>query len=83
MDQSISTINHEFYEHKRLLVVDKLNPDGSDTGKYIIAIDSVGAGFGDTVIIVDEGGSARMIVEDDTAPLRTIIVGVVDQVFTE
>ena len=75
-----STINHDFYENKRLLIVDKLNPDGSETGKYIIAIDSVGAGFGETVIIIDEGGSARMIVEDETAPLRSIIVGIVDQV---
>lgn len=75
-----STINHEFYENKRLLIVDKLNPDGSETGKYIIALDSIGAGFGETVIIIDEGGSARLIVEDETAPLRSIIVGVVDQV---
>jgi len=78
-----STINHDFYDNKRLLIVDKLNPDGSETGKYIIAIDFVGAGFGETVIIVDEGGSARMIVESDTAPLRSIIVGIVDQVVFE
>ena len=75
-----STINHDFYNNKRLLLVDKLNPDGSETGKYIIAIDSVDAGFGETVIIVDEGGSARMVVEDEAAPLRSIIVGIVDQV---
>lgn len=78
-----STINHDFYDNKKLLVVDKLNPDGTKTGKYIIALDSVGAGFGETVIIIDEGGSARMIVGDESAPLRSIIVGIVDHIVVE
>ena len=76
----VSTINHEFYDNKRLLLVDRLSPDGQPTGKYLIAIDSVGAGAGETVLIIDEGNSARQIVEDETAPLRSIIIGVVDQI---
>jgi len=75
----VSTINHEFYDNKRLLLVDRLTVEGKPTGKYIIAIDSVGAGAGETVLIIDEGNSARQIVEDSTAPLRSIIVGIVDQ----
>ena len=78
-----STINHDYYENKRLLLVDRINPDGTETGKYLIAMDSIGAGFGETVIIVDEGNSARMIVEDKTAPLRAIIVGIVDHIDVE
>jgi len=75
-----STINHEFYDNKRLLIVDRLNTDGSPTGKYLIAVDSIDAGSGETVLIVDEGGSARQIIDDQTAPIRSIIIGVVDQI---
>ncbi|MFH0882460.1 MAG: EutN/CcmL family microcompartment protein [bacterium] len=75
-----STINHPFYDGKRLLIVDRINPDGTDTGKYLIAIDSVDAGTGETVLVIDEGNSARQIVDDSTAPLRSIIIGIVDSV---
>jgi len=75
----VSTINHEFYDNKRLLMVDRLSIDGKVTGNYLIAVDSVGAGAGETVLIIDEGNSARQIIGDKTAPLRSIIVGIVDQ----
>lgn len=74
-----STINHDFYNNEKLLIVDLLNPDKTETGKYIIALDTIGAGYGEIVIIIDEGNSARMIVEDSKAPLRSVIVGIVDQ----
>jgi len=75
----VSTINHEFYDNKRLLIIDRLAIDGTATGNYLIAVDSVGTGAGETVLIIDEGNSARQIIGDKTAPLRSIIVGVVDQ----
>ncbi len=78
-----STINHEFYDSKKLLVVDRLNIEGKPSGKYLIAVDSVGAGAGETVLVIDEGNSARQIVEDDKAPIRSIIIGIVDQLSTE
>jgi ethanolamine utilization protein EutN len=78
-----STINHEFYNNKKLMIVDKLNPDGSQTGKYLIAIDTVEAGIGDTVLMVDEGNSARQIIKNDSAPLRSIIVGIIDDIYLQ
>jgi ethanolamine utilization protein EutN len=77
--QIYSTINHPFYDKKRLLVIDKLSPEGNPTGDYLIAIDSVGAGFDETVLVIDEGNSARQVVDDPTAPLRSIVIGVVDE----
>jgi len=77
-----STINHKFYDNRKLLVVDKLDLDGEPTGTYLIAIDHVGAGAGEIVLVIDEGNSARSIVKDDMAPLRSIIVGIVDQITT-
>ena len=74
-----STINHKFYDNRKLLVVDKLDLDGNPTGAYLIAVDQIGAGAGETVLVIDEGNSARSIVKDDMAPLRSIIVGIVDE----
>ncbi len=75
-----STINHKFYENRRLLVVDKLGMDGQPTGDYLIAVDWVDSGAGETVLVVDEGNSARQVVDDPNGPIRSIIVGVVDKV---
>ncbi|MGH1365861.1 MAG: EutN/CcmL family microcompartment protein [Calditrichia bacterium] len=75
-----STINHPFYDGKRLLIVEKIGSDGTFSGGYLIAVDSVGAGADETVLIVDEGGSARQIIGNPDAPLRSIIVGIVDDV---
>lgn len=73
-----STIKHPFYEEKRLLVVDRLDVHQKPTGHYIIAVDSVDAGMGETVLVIDEGNSARQVVNDPNAPVRSIIIGVVD-----
>jgi microcompartment protein CcmK/EutM len=62
------------------LVVDKLNLNGKSTSEYLIAVDQVDAGVGETVLVIDEGNSARSVVNDDMAPLRSIIVGIVDHV---
>jgi microcompartment protein CcmK/EutM len=79
----VSTIQHPFYVGKRMLVVEKEDFAGKPTG-YIIAIDGgVGAGVGERVLIVDEGTGARQIVGDQKAPLRSIIVGVIDHIEVE
>ncbi|MCA9001096.1 MAG: EutN/CcmL family microcompartment protein [Planctomycetes bacterium] len=62
------------------LIVRPVTPDGKATGKTKVAIDSVGAGLGDRVLIVDEGGSARQVLADPDAGIRTVIVGFVDSV---
>ena len=79
----VSTINHPFYTGKKLLVVEKEDFSGKPAG-YLVAIDGgVGAGVGERVLIVDEGNSARQIVADPNAPLRSVIVGVIDRIDTE
>ena len=78
-----STVQHPFFEGKKLLVVEKTKPDGQLMGDYLIAVDTVGAGVGEPVLIVDEGNSARQIVDSTTAPLRSVIVGIIDQISLE
>lgn len=75
----VSTINHPIYDDRRLLMCDLLDADGEDTGGYLICVDTVGTGAGETVLIIDEGNSARQIVGDTTAPIRAVIVGIVDE----
>ena len=76
----ISTINHPFYDGKKMMIVEKEDFSGK-AGGYLIAIDGgVGVGVGERVLVIDEGNSARQIVKDSKAPLRSIIVAIVDQV---
>ncbi|MGD0059043.1 MAG: EutN/CcmL family microcompartment protein [Verrucomicrobiia bacterium] len=79
----VSTINHPFYNGKKMLIVEKEDFAGKPGG-YLIAIDSgVGAGVGERVLVIDEGNSARQVVKDKDAPLRSIIIGIVDRVDSE
>jgi len=50
------------------------------TGGYIIAFDAIGTGQGETVLILDEGNGARQILDDAEAPVRSIVVAIVDAV---
>ncbi len=75
-----STINHPFYDGRKLLIVDRTNPDGATTGKYLIAVDSVGAGVGQRVLVLDEGTGARQVLNDPIGPVRSVIVGVIDEI---
>ena len=75
-----STINHEFYNGRKLLIIDKIAPPGLKAEGYIIAVDSVGAGVGEIVLVIDEGNSARQIVDDTKAPIRSIVAGIIDEI---
>jgi microcompartment protein CcmK/EutM len=77
----VATIKNELYEGRKLLVVDKLDLEGHTTAKYDIAVDVVQAGVGDLVLVLDEGNSARQIVDrEPDGAIRAVIVGIVDQV---
>jgi ethanolamine utilization protein EutN len=76
----VSTINSPVYDARKLLICDLLSADGSPQGGYLIAVDTVGAGEGETVLVLDEGNSARQVIGQADAPIRAIIVGIVDDV---
>ncbi|MCL1594815.1 MAG: EutN/CcmL family microcompartment protein [Actinomycetia bacterium] len=77
-----STINHGFFDGERLVVC-QLQDNGRDVGGYIICTDRVGAGVDDTVLILDEGTSARQIYNISTGPIRSVVVGIVDDIHEE
>ncbi len=79
----VSTIHHPIVEGRKLLVAERLDQNGHPAGGYVIAFDAIGAGFGETVLILDEGSGARQILDDSNAPVRSIVVGIVDAVELE
>jgi len=77
-----STINHPFYDSRKLLVVEKTDPAGTPTGDYLIAVDVVDAGVGERVLVLDEGNGARQVFASDDAPVRSVVVGIIDHIET-
>ena len=76
----VSTIHHPIVEGRKLLLAERLDASGKGTGGYLIAFDAIGAGQGETVLILDEGSGARQILDDAQAPVRSIVVGIVDAI---
>ena len=64
-------------EGKKLLICRPIDPDGKDEKGYIIAVDTVHAGFREHVLIV-QGSSARMTEQTKNLPADAVIVGIVD-----
>lgn len=64
-------------EGKKMLVVQQMTPDGRLKDRYVVALDTVGAGVRETVICVS-GSSARMSSGMKGTPVDTAIVGIVD-----
>lgn len=79
----VSTIEHQALRGRKLLIVARVDESGRPSGHTLIAVDSVDAGAGDTVLVVDEGGSAAMVTGLPDPPIRTVIVGVVDRIDVE
>jgi len=76
----VATICSPALEGRRLLFIDLLDPTGKPTGKDLIAVDAVGAGAGETVLVLDEGNGARQVLEAPDAPVRAVVVGVIDEI---
>jgi len=69
------------YEGGRIMVVRPINPDGSDAGDDLLALDAVDSGVGDMVVLVREGWSASTSSTGSPgAAIDSAIVGVVDTV---
>ncbi len=66
-------------EGKTLLIVRHISPDGKDEAGYVVSVDTVGAGFRETVLTV-AGSSARMATGCKDTPVDNAIVGIVDKV---
>lgn len=75
-----ATVKHGILENEKLLLLRAVDPAGGMQGAPILALDRAQAGPGDTVLVLDEGNSARLILGVPQAPMRTVVVGIVDHV---
>lgn len=77
----VATIKHPMFEGCKLLLVERLDLANQPTPKYDIAVDSVQAGVGDRVLVLDEGNGARQVLNvEPWGPVRAVIVGIIDEV---
>jgi ethanolamine utilization protein EutN len=76
-----ASAKHPAFAGRTLLVVQPLDEAGADTGDSFIAIDHDQAGPGDRVLVLTEGNGVRQILKmGDVVPIRSIVVGIVDDV---
>ncbi|MGB6430611.1 MAG: EutN/CcmL family microcompartment protein [Candidatus Acidiferrales bacterium] len=68
------------HEGRKILVVQPLNLDGSDRGEPVLALDAVGAGVGERVLLSTEGFSAMTAVGRPNSPIDAAVIGVIDAV---
>jgi microcompartment protein CcmK/EutM len=76
----VSTVKLEVLGGYKILMVKPVDPLGVGGAGVTLALDAVQAGVGDTVLLLDEGNSSRLIVGDPMAPVRSMVVGIVDEV---
>jgi len=76
----VATQKHRKFEGAKLLLVQPLTLENTPRGHALLAIDSVGAGIGETVLVVIEGRAAGQAVRRKAAPVDAAIVGIVDRV---
>jgi microcompartment protein CcmK/EutM len=75
----VATIKTPSHQNKKLMVVIPVDASGNEYGEPIIAIDRFQAGVGDYVLVLEEGGSARDILEDPKGSFDAVIAGIVDR----
>jgi ethanolamine utilization protein EutN len=75
----VATRKDDRLEGCKLLLVQPLDPRGGDSGTPVVAVDTVSAGFTETVLVVT-GSSARMTARTKDAPVDAAIVGIVESV---
>jgi microcompartment protein CcmK/EutM len=76
----VSTHRHDFLGQKKLLLVRRLDLDDREEGAEVIALDVIGVGVGEKVLVVQEGNAARALFKDAKIPAQAVVVGVVDEV---
>ena len=77
----VSTMKHDCYENKKIMLVKPVSPEQKAGKGVMVAVDLVGAGRGDVVLISSEGRAAQELLHmPERMPLRSIIVAIVDNI---
>ena len=79
----VSTHRHQNLGGRKLLLVRRLDLQDNEEGTEVVALDVIGVGRGEKVLVVQEGGAARALFKNDKIPVQAVVVGVVDRVDLE
>ena len=76
--QGIATVKHPTFQGWRLLLVQMLTADGKEDGEPILAVDNLGAGMNDVVMVSNDGAGTRKLVGSRNTPARWMVLGICD-----
>lgn len=76
----VSPIQIPVLDGRKLLLLKPVSPSGDPAGQARIGIDTIGAGMGDRVLVIQEGNSARLVLDEPQGAVKTVIIGFVDEV---
>lgn len=76
--RATSTICHPSLRGRKLLLVQPLGADGRVSGLPSLAVDPLGAGLGDRVLVTSDGRGARELLGDPKSPVRNSILAIID-----
>ena len=79
----VSTIKHPAYHGYKLLIVQPMHLANQSLDNTFLALDTVDAGIGDTVLVMREGNGARQVTQIKDAPIISMIVGILDSIELE
>lgn len=74
----VATQKNEHLRQAKMLVCQPITLDGNPLGREVVALDSVDAGVGDTVLVIQEGGAASQVLKSKKLPVHSVVVAVVD-----
>jgi ethanolamine utilization protein EutN len=75
-----ATQKHASHEGRTILLVQPIDVDGRELGNPVVALDSVNAGAGDRVLLVQDGYAAATALGLKLAPVDAAVVGIIDRV---
>ncbi|MGA2135725.1 MAG: EutN/CcmL family microcompartment protein [Bryobacteraceae bacterium] len=78
--EMVATHKHPSHEGRNLLMVQPLNLDGSNRGDAVVALDAIGAGIGDRVLLTTDGYAAMSSVGRMQSPIDMAVIGFIDRV---
>ena len=78
----VATVKHPAFHGQKLLVCQPLNEKEEPEGAELLAVDRAQSGIGDQVLVISEGNGSRQLIGtiDGKLPIRSVIIGHVDQV---
>lgn len=74
-----ATVKHSSMQGAKMLLIQPQLANGAADGDPIIAVDGVGAGIGESVLVTSDGRHSRKILKTDATPVRWTIIGIIDE----